>query len=127
MDFIEGLPSSNQKNAILVVVDRLTKYGHFLALKHPYTAHDMANIFLKEVYKLHVLPKTIVSDKDPIFTSHFWQQLFRVMGTKLTMSTACHPQTDVQTERLNMCLEFYLRSMVFSKTKQWVKWLLLAK
>lgn len=114
MDFIEGLPSSNQKNAILVVVDRLTKYGHFLALKHPYTSHDVTNIFQKEIYKLHSLPKTIVSDRDHIFTSHLWQHIFKAMGTKLTMSTAYHPQTDGESEILNRCLESYLKSMVFS-------------
>nr|XP_009801581.1 PREDICTED: uncharacterized protein LOC104247310 [Nicotiana sylvestris] len=104
MDFIERLFSSSQKNAILVIIDRFTKYGHFLALKHPYTAKDVANLFLKEIYKLHGLPKTILSDRDPIFTSHFWQQLFKTLGTKLTMSTAYHPQTDGQTKRLNRCL-----------------------
>lgn len=127
MDSIEGLPSSNQKNAILVVIDRLTKYGHFLALKHSYTTVDIANLFLREIYKLHGLPKTIVSDRDLIFTSQFWQQLFKTMGTRLTMSTSYHPQTDSQTERLNRCLESYLRSMVFSDPKQWVKWLPLAE
>lgn len=83
--------------------------------------------FFERDLKLHGLPTTIVSDWGPIFTSHFWQQLFRAMGTKLTMYTAYHPQTDGRTERLNRCHESYLRSMVFSEPKQWVKWLLLAE
>lgn len=101
----------------------LTKYGHFIALKHPYTAKDIADLFLKEVHRLHGLPKTIVIDRDPIFTSQFWQQLFKSMGTKLTMSTSYHPQTDGQTKRLHRCLETYLRSMVFANPKLWLRWL----
>lgn len=123
MDFVEGLPSSGHRNAILVVVDRLTKYDHFLALKHPFTAQDVADLFLTEIYWRHGLPNTIVSDRDSVFTSQFWQRLFKSMGVKLHMSTSYHPQTDGQTERLNRCLESYLRAMVFSKPKQWVQWL----
>lgn len=83
-----------KKNAVLVVVDCLTKYGHFLALKHPFTAKDVAELFLREVYRLHGLPRTIIFDRDTIFTSHFLQHLFRSMGTKLTLSSAYHPHTD---------------------------------
>lgn len=127
MDFIEGLPSSGIKNASLVVVDRLMKYGHFLALRHPYSTQDVATLFMKEIYRLHGLPSTTVSDRDSIFTSHFWQDMVKSMGTKLTMSTSYHPQTDGQTERLNRCLESYLRAMVFTNPKQWLQWLPLAE
>lgn len=123
LDFVEGLPNFGHKNAVLVVVDRLAKYGHFLALKHPYTAQDVSELFLKEIYRLHGLPRTIVSNRDVIFTSHFWQHLFKTLGTKLNMSTAYHPQSDGQTERLNRCMETYLRAMVFNNPKQWGKWL----
>lgn len=71
MDFIEGLPNSNMRNSILVVVDHLTKYGHFLALTHPYTAKDVAFEYLNQVYKLHIMPDSIISDRDQIFVSNF--------------------------------------------------------
>ncbi|KAL9422110.1 hypothetical protein AB3S75_034387 [Citrus x aurantiifolia] len=127
MDFIEGLPKSHGKKVIMVVVDRLSKYAHFLALAHPYTAKDVAQVFLDNIYKLHGLPKTIISDRDRIFTSHFWRHLFTLQGTQLLMSTSYHPQTDGQTEIVNKCLEQYLRCMTGDKPKEWSKWLPLAE
>lgn len=105
MEFVEGLPSSGHKNSIFVVADRLTKYEHFISLKHSYTAKEVAEVFLCEVYKLHGLPKAIVTDRDTIFTNQFWQHLFKSIGTKLNLTTSYHPQSDGQTERLNRCLE----------------------
>jgi len=98
MDFVEGLPKSDDYSVIVVVVDRLTKYAHFLPTKHPYTASMIAKLFLDTIVKLHGLPKTIVSDRDPIFLSNFWKELFRIYQVKLAMSTAYHPQSDGQTE-----------------------------
>ncbi|KAH0691472.1 hypothetical protein KY289_018830 [Solanum tuberosum] len=92
MDIIEGLPKSKGKEVIWVVVDRLTKYVHFVALSHPYTALDIANLFMEHVFKLHGLPEDIVSDKDPIFTSKVWRELFAMQGVTLKTST-----TDRQT------------------------------
>ncbi|PKA61698.1 putative mitochondrial protein [Apostasia shenzhenica] len=127
MDFIEGLPPSNGRNIILVVVDRLTKYAHFIALSHPYSALEVAQIFLDNVFKLHGMPTTIVSDRDPVFISKFWKDFLRLQGVAQHMSTAYHPQTDGQTEVVNRCLETYLRCMTHERPKQWVRWLPLAE
>uniref|UniRef100_A0A0A9C7A3 Integrase catalytic domain-containing protein n=1 Tax=Arundo donax TaxID=35708 RepID=A0A0A9C7A3_ARUDO len=78
MDFIEGLPHSGNANCILVVVDKFTKYAHFLPLLHPFTAATVAHTYLHHVYKLHELPLSIVSDRDRIFTSSFWKELFKM-------------------------------------------------
>jgi len=76
LDFVEGMPQSDNYNALLVVIDKFTKYGHFIPIKHPFTAVQVAQIFMNNVYKLHGLPKTIISDRDRVFSSTVWQQLF---------------------------------------------------
>ncbi|GJX87129.1 retrotransposon-related protein, partial [Tanacetum coccineum] len=127
MGFIEGLPLSNGKSVILVVVDRLSKYSHFIAFSHPYTAVQVANAFMDHVYKLHGLPQNIVSDRDKVFLSLFWKELFKVLHVSLHYSTAYHPQSDGQTEVVNICLETYLRCMTGEKLKEWSRWLSLAE
>ena len=92
MDFIAGLLKFKGYEAIFVVVDRLSKYCHFIPLKHPYTARSLAEIFSKEVVKLHGIPMSIVSDRDPIFMSNFWRELFKAQGTQLKMSSSYHPE-----------------------------------
>jgi hypothetical protein len=127
MDFIGGLPLSDRTNVILVVVDRFTKVAHFLPLKHPYTAQDVARVFVDGIVKLHGMPRSITSDRDTIFTSHFWKTLFKTLGTKLNYTTAYHPQTDGQSERVNQCLEMFLRCMVQDEPTAWRRWLPLAE
>lgn len=127
MDFIEGLPKSERYQVILVVVDRLTKYAHFMALKHPCTAASVVQVFLDNVVKLHGLPNSIVTDRDTVFLSQFWKDLFKLYKVNLQLSTAYHPQTDGQTERVNQCLEMYLRCSVQESSKSWKSWLSLAE
>ena len=123
MDFIEGLPPSGGFNCILVVVDLFSKYAHFLALKHPFTAASVAHTFMAQVYKLHGLPQAIVSDRDKIFTSSFWRELFKLAGVELRMSTAYHPQSDGQAERVNQCVETFLRCFAHACPRQWRQYL----
>ncbi|XP_019240554.1 PREDICTED: uncharacterized protein LOC109220546 [Nicotiana attenuata] len=127
MDFIEGLPTSKGKSVIWVIVDRLTKYGHFIALAHPYTAQSLVPIFLDHIFKLHGFPATITSDRDPIFISSFWKEFLSAQGVHLHTSTAYHPQTDGETEVLNRCLETYLRCFCSDSPADWCAFLPLAE
>jgi len=127
LDFIDGLPKSKHFDTILVIIDKFSKYGHFLPLTHPYTASSVAKLFMDNVYKLHGMPQIIISDRDKIFTSNLWQELFKLADTTLNMSSSYHPQTDGQTERLNQCLETYLRCMIQACPNQWASWLSLAE
>lgn len=123
MDFVEGLPLSKGKDAVLVVVDRLTKYAHFLSIKHPYNAPMIAELFTKEIIRLHGTPTTIISDRDKIFLSNFWKEIFKLQGSALHYSTAYHPQSDGQTEVVNKSLESYLRCFINGEPKSSAKWL----
>jgi hypothetical protein len=127
MDFITNLPPSNNKTTIWVVVDRLSKFAHFIALLTGVTAASLATIFINEIYRLHEIPKTIVSDRDRVFISKFWREFFKHLGTTLSFSSSYHPQTDGQTEVLNRCLETYLRCFVSETPKMWTKYLPMAE
>lgn len=101
MDFVEGLPLSGDKTTILIVVDELSKYAHFIPLTYPYTAIQVARLFFDSIFKLHGLSKSIVCDRDPTFTSAFWRELFCLNGTSLNFSSSYHPQIDGQSEVIN--------------------------
>jgi hypothetical protein len=96
MDFIVGLPKSGNKLVIMVVVDRLSKYAHFCSLQHPFTASTMAQLFMDHIFKLHGMPHSIFYDRDPTFTNNFWQELFKLQGTQLPLSTTYIPRMMVK-------------------------------
>ena len=124
MDFITGLPITwRQHDSIMVVVDKLTKASHFIPVNSTHKTDDIAKIFMKEIFRLHGLPKAIVSDIYPKFTSNFWKGLFTYLGTKLNFSTSYHPQTDGQTERVNQVLEDMLRMYLMDKPSKWEDYL----
>ena len=87
LDFIEGLPKSKAFNTIMVVIDKFSKYGHFVPLTHPYTALIVAQHYMSNIYKLHGMPKILISDRDKIFTSALWLELFRLADTKINTSS----------------------------------------
>jgi hypothetical protein len=93
LDFVEALPRVRGKTVILMVVDRFSKYCHFIPLAHPYTAESVVEAFFTDIVCLHGIPQTMVSDRDPVFTSTFWRELMRLTGTKLQMTTTFHPQS----------------------------------
>eukprot|EP00253_Pinus_taeda_P022179 PITA_22179 len=124
MDFITGLPKTKRNNdSIMVVVDKLSKAAHFIPVQSMYKAVQIAHVFMQNVFKLHGLPKTIISDRDVKFTSAFWRTLFAELGTQLNFSTAYHPQTDGQTEQVNQVVEDMLRAYVMQQPTLWEEYL----
>src|SRR5574344_3113193 len=124
MDFVVGLlRTTGMYDSIWVVVDRFTKSAHFLPVRTTFTVDQLAELYVREIVRLHGVPKSIVSDRDPKFTSKFWQSLQRAMGTKLKFSTAFHPQTDGQSERTIQILEDMLRACVMDFEGSWNKYL----
>jgi transposase InsO family protein len=123
MDFITGLPESGGHNAILVVVDRLTKMSHFIPCRDTCTAEDVAFLFRDHIWKLHGLPESIVSDRGSVFVSELWRNLCKELGIHSKLSTAFHPETDGQTERTNAILEQYLRAYINYQQDDWSSWL----
>jgi hypothetical protein len=123
MDFIEGFPKVGGKSVILRVVDRFSKFTHFIPLSHPYSASSMAKAFFDNIVRLHGMPCSIVSDRDPIFTSTFWKELFRLARVKLLLSSAFHPQTDGQSEVVNCTIVMYLCCLVGDRPHSLLQWL----
>ncbi|GKC18361.1 RNA-directed DNA polymerase [Tanacetum coccineum] len=117
--FITGLPrTQHQKDSVMVVVDRFSKMAHFVACHTTYDVVQIATLYFKEIVRLHGVPKTIASDWDTKFLSHFWLTLWRKLGTKLKFSTSSHPQTDGQTEVTNRTLGSLLRALITTNLKQ---------
>ena len=128
MDFVIRLPITlGGNNAIWVIVDQLTKSAHFLPMKVNFSMDHLASIYVKEIVRMHGVPVSIVSDKDPRFTSRFWHSLHKALGTKLSFSTAFHPQTDGQSERVIQVLEDFLRACALDLKGNWDDYLPLVK
>lgn len=123
MDFVEGFPKVGGKTVILTVVDRFSKYAHFVPFSHPYTASSVAKAFFENIVRHHGIPCSIVSDRDPIFTSTFWTELFPRAGVKLQMGSAFHPQSDGQSEVTNRIIVMYLRCLAGDRPRTWLQWL----
>jgi hypothetical protein len=120
LDFVFGLPKDSEGNTgIVVFVDRLSKMAHLAAVPDTVDGEGTAKLFIDRVFRQHGLPVSIFSDRDPRFTGKFWDTVFKVLGTKLDMSTADHPQTDGQTERVNRVVEDILRSICAETPKRW--------
>src|SRR6266566_5217671 len=120
MDFIVGLPRSQRKNdAIWVITDRLTKVAHFIPVKTTHTTQKLARLYLNRIVSLHGVPRTIISDRGTQFVSRFWDHLHQALGTQLVFSTAYHPQTGGQMERVNQILEDMLRACVLTYGTSW--------
>ena len=128
IDFITKLPrSSSRHDSIMVVVDKLTKAAHFVPVKSTHKAVDIAKIYMKEIARLHGIPKAIVSERDSKFTSNFWKGLFKEFETSLNLSIAYHPQTDGQIERVNQVIEDMLRMYVMDQPSRWESYLYLVE
>jgi hypothetical protein len=124
MDFVFGFPEDKARNTgIVMFVDRLSKMVHVAPVRKHVTAQETACLFLEHVFRYHGLPESIVSDRDPRFTAAFWCKLSRLLGKDLALSTADHPETDEQTERVNRVVEDILRSIIVDHPRDWSRWL----
>jgi len=127
MDFITDLPQSEGNDAILIVIDQLTKMAHFLPGTKEIDARQFSELFMREIFRLHGLPKDIITDRGWIFTSDLWKETTKQSGIERRLSTAFHPQTDGQTERTNSTLEQYLRAYVNYQQDNWKELLPMAE
>jgi hypothetical protein len=120
IDFITKLPRTTRKHdSNMVVVEKLTKVAHFIPIEVTHKATNIAKIYMREIAKLHGVPKAIVLDRDPKFTSNFWRGLFKGFGTNLNFNTTYHPESDGKTKRINRIIEDMLRMYVMDKPYKW--------
>ena len=120
MDFITGLARTRrQHDSIWVIVDRMTKSSRFLVVKTTDSTKDYATLYINEVVRLHGVPLSIISDRGPQFTSHFWKSFQKGLGTQVNLSTSFHPQADGQEERTTQTLEDMLRAFVIDLKGSW--------
>ncbi|KAF8751670.1 hypothetical protein RHS01_08248 [Rhizoctonia solani] len=126
-DFITGFPKSNGHNAILVVIDSFSKFGHFIPTTKKVTSKGLADLFISHVWKLHGLPVKTILDRGTTFTGKFLRALYQRLGVKPSFLSAYHPESDGQTERVNQFIEFYLRAYVAADHSDWASWLPLAE
>ena len=120
MDFMVGKPRiQRHHDAIWVIVDRLSKSAHFLAIKTTFSAEQLANLYIREIIRLYGIPLSIISDWDTKFSSKFWQGFQTAIGTEVHLSTGFHPQTDGQSERTIQTLEDMLRACALEYTGDW--------
>ena len=128
MDIIVGLPkTSNGYDSVCVIVDRLTKAAHFLPVKTTHTAMQYAQLYIDRVVSLHGILKTIISDLGTQFVARFWEHFHAALGTQLIRSSAYHPQTDGQIERINQILEDMVRACVLTYSQKWDEYLRLSE
>ncbi|WVZ63832.1 hypothetical protein U9M48_013430 [Paspalum notatum var. saurae] len=128
MDFIVGLPRTQKGyDSIWVIIDRFTKSAHFIPVKNRYNAQNYAEIYISRIVSLHGVPRTITSDRCSLFVSHFWEQLQTALGTTSIHSSAYHPQTSGQVERVNQILEDMLRACALTYSTKWDECLPLAE
>ena len=124
MDFVSGVLLTQKKHdSVWVIMDRLTKSTHFLPVRLDYSMDRLAELYVNEIVRLHGIPISIVSDCDPWFTSRFWMELQSALGTRLNFSTAFHPQTDGQLERMIQVLEDMFRDCVLDISRSWDKYI----
>jgi hypothetical protein len=124
LEFITGLPKTPKQNdSIMVVIDKLSNYAHFILVKSTFNAINIAKIFMKFFFRLHGIPKMVISDRDVKFASAFWKELFVGLNTNLNFSTSYHPKMDGQTKRTNQIIEDMLRMYVRTKANKWEDYL----
>jgi hypothetical protein len=123
MNFVKGLLKVGGKSIILTVVDIFSKFTYFIALSHPYSASSIAKVFFDQIVRLHGMPCSIVSVRDPVFTSTFWKELFQLAGVTLRFSLAFHPQTNRESEVVNHTIAMYLQCLARDHPRSWLQWL----